>query len=89
MIDTKKLCTYVLILLTSGHLFAQDEPQINLRRIKLQAGMHLIDTQLAITPQQRQIGLMFRKEMPAHEGMLFVFESKNIQCFWKIGRAHV
>mgnify|MGYP003344338948 FL=1 len=44
--------------------------------------MHLIDTQLAITPQQRQIGLMFRKEMPAHEGMLFVFESKNIQCFW-------
>jgi uncharacterized membrane protein (UPF0127 family) len=82
MIDTKKLCTYVLILLTSGHLFAQDEPQINLRRIKLQAGMHLIDTQLAITPQQRQIGLMFRKEMPAHEGMLFVFESKNIQCFW-------
>ena len=25
---------------------------------------------------------MFRKEMPAHEGMLFVFEAKREQCFW-------
>jgi uncharacterized membrane protein (UPF0127 family) len=61
---------------------AQDEPQMNLRRIKLQAGMRLIDTQLAETPMQRQIGLMFRKEMPLNEGMLFVFEGKAMQCFW-------
>jgi uncharacterized membrane protein (UPF0127 family) len=31
---------------------------------------------------QRQIGLMFRKEMPLNEGMLFVFENKSTQCFW-------
>lgn len=62
--------------------WAQGEPQMNLRRVKLQAGMHLIDAQLALTPEQREIGLMFRKEMPAHEGMLFVFERKTEQCFW-------
>jgi uncharacterized membrane protein (UPF0127 family) len=28
------------------------------------------------------IGLMFRKEMPQHEGMLFVFEQPSVQCFW-------
>lgn len=55
---------------------------MNLRRIKLQAGMHLIDAQLAGTPEQREIGLMFRTDMPAHEGMLFVFERKSEQCFW-------
>ena len=25
---------------------------------------------------------MFRKEMPQHEGMLFVFEQPAAQCFW-------
>ena len=50
---------------------AQNAPQLNLPRAKLSAGMHLIDTQLAMTGEQRQIGLMFRKDMPQHEGMLF------------------
>jgi uncharacterized membrane protein (UPF0127 family) len=57
-------------------------PQMNLPRTQLSAGMHLLDVQLAQTPDQRQIGLMFRKEMPQHEGMLFVFEQAATQCFW-------
>jgi hypothetical protein len=61
---------------------AQEAPQMNLQRIKLSAGMHLIDTQVALTPEQRQTGLMFRKEMPQHEGMIFVFEQAAQQCFW-------
>jgi uncharacterized membrane protein (UPF0127 family) len=61
---------------------AQDTPQTTLPRIKLQAGMYQIDTQVAQTPDQRSIGLMFRKEMPQHEGMLFVFEQPATQCFW-------
>ncbi len=61
---------------------AQDTPQTNLPRIKLQAGMYQIDTQVAQTEAQRQTGLMFRKEMPQHEGMLFVFEQPATQCFW-------
>ena len=61
--------------------FAQ-EPQMNLPRVKLSAGMHVIDAQVAATPEQRMTGLMHRKEMPQHEGMLFVFESPSQQCFW-------
>ena len=61
--------------------FAQ-EPQLNLPRVKLAAGMHVIDAQVAATPDQRMTGLMHRKEMPQHEGMLFVFESPSQQCFW-------
>ena len=60
---------------------AQD-PQMDLPRVKLAAGMHQIDAQVAATPEQRSIGLMFRKEMPQHEGMLFVFEQPSVQCFW-------
>ncbi|CAN5688097.1 DUF192 domain-containing protein [soil metagenome] len=58
------------------------EPQLDLRRVKLTAGMYQIDTQLAVTPQQREVGLMFRKEMPQTEGMLFIFEQPATQCFW-------
>jgi uncharacterized protein len=57
-------------------------PQMNLQRTQLSAGMHLLDVQLALTPEQRQIGLMWRKDMPQHEGMLFVFEQAGPQCFW-------
>jgi uncharacterized protein len=61
---------------------AQTGPQMQLPRAQLSAGMHLLNVQLAQTPEQRQIGLMFRKEMPQHEGMLFVFEQAATQCFW-------
>ncbi len=61
---------------------AQDAPQMNLQRVKLTAGMHLIDAQVALAPEERQVGLMFRKDMPQHEGMIFVFEQPAQQCFW-------
>jgi uncharacterized protein len=57
------------------------EPQA-LATIPLEAGFHRITAQLARTPDQRQIGLMFRKTMPDHEGMLFVFDEPTVQCFW-------
>lgn len=78
----KSLLPLALALIFAGAGLAQDRPQTDLPRIRLSAGMHQIDSQVAATPQQRAIGLMFRKEMPQHEGMLFVFEQPAVQCFW-------
>ncbi len=61
---------------------AQSGPQLDLQRIKLSAGMHLIDAQLAASPQERSTGLMLRRDMAPSEGMLFVFEQAAVQCFW-------
>src|SRR5262245_8164673 len=61
--------------------FAQDQPQ-NLAATTLTVGMHNIRAQVAITPMQRQIGLMHRRDMPTQEGMLFVFDEPSQQCFW-------
>ena len=68
----------------AGAAFAQGQgqPQSGLARVKLSAGMHLIDAQVAQTPEQREIGLMYRASMPVTEGMLFVFEAPATQCFW-------
>lgn len=62
--------------------WAQDIPQLNLQRTTITAGMHLIDAQVAQTPEQREIGLMQRKEMPQREGMIFIFDLPGQQCFW-------
>jgi len=79
---TSTLSIAVLLALLPGMSNAQGQAQTQLQRITLGAGMHLIDTQLALTPEQRQIGLMWRKDLPANEGMLFVFEQASVQCFW-------
>lgn len=80
----KSLRTFsvVLVWLLAGLVQAQEQPQLNLPRARLQAGMYQLDVQLALTPDQRQTGLMYRSEMPQHEGMLFVFEQPAQQCFW-------
>ena len=70
-----------LLALATGVL-AQEGPQRDLPRVELTAGMHRIDAQVAQTDRQRAIGLMHRQDMPAHEGMLFVFEQPAQQCFW-------
>ncbi len=58
------------------------EPQTALQRVKIGAGLHQIDAQVAVAPDERATGLMWRKEMPQQEGMLFVFEMPSQQCFW-------
>ena len=71
------------VLAAAGALCASaQEAQTNLPRVRLGAGMHQIDAQVATTPDERATGLMYRKQMPQHEGMLFVFEYPSQQCFW-------
>jgi uncharacterized membrane protein (UPF0127 family) len=81
----KKFWTLQLIASISmacGLARADETPQMNLQRITLTAGIHQIDTQVALTNEQRAVGLMYRNEMPQNEGMLFVFEQATVQCFW-------
>jgi uncharacterized protein len=80
--SSMRLFLTTLLVTLVGPALTQDKPQMDLPRVKLSAGMYLIDAQVAQTPEQRQIGLMFRREMPAQEGMLFVFEEPGTQCFW-------
>lgn len=66
--------------LFSGAAAAQQAQ--HLPTLPLRAGMHVAQVQLAVSPEERATGLMHRKDMPQHEGMLFVFESPQVQCFW-------
>lgn len=76
------IASLAALVLPASVATAQEGPQLQLQRVELTAGMHRIDAQMALAPQERQIGLMNRPEMPPQEGMLFVFEQPAQQCFW-------
>lgn len=61
---------------------AKAEGPQHLPAIQLGAGMFNIQAELALTPQQREIGLMNRTDLGPYQGMLFVFEAPAKQCFW-------
>jgi uncharacterized membrane protein (UPF0127 family) len=73
-----------LLLLNGTHSQAQrpgEQPQ-RLQAITLNAGMHNIKAEVAQTAEQRQKGLMYRRDLASHEGMLFIFDEATPQCFW-------
>ena len=76
-------CATALVgVLSTPVAVSQDKPQMNLPVVEMRAGSYSIRAQVAATPEQRSVGLMHRKDMPQHEGMLFVFEQPSVQCFW-------
>jgi uncharacterized membrane protein (UPF0127 family) len=50
--------------------------------VKLTAGMHVIKAEVAQTPREHEIGLMWRTSMGSNEGMIFIFPQDARQCFW-------
>ena len=60
----------------------QAQTPTNLPTTDLYLGMHRLQAELAIKPQDRATGLMWRKSMPDNRAMLFVFEGHAIHCFW-------
>ncbi|MGY6270245.1 DUF192 domain-containing protein [Achromobacter denitrificans] len=60
----------------------QAGPQPPLPTVQLSAGIHIIRAEVADSDETRRNGLMFRRELPGNDGMLFVFEQPDVQCFW-------
>lgn len=59
----------------------EGQPQ-QLPTVALTAGFHRVVAMVADSPAERSHGLMWRREMGANEGMLFVFDVATPQCFW-------
>lgn len=51
-------------------------------RMELNAGMHLIQAEVAANTPDRGKGLMCRPSMPPNAGMLFVFGDVQPHCMW-------
>ena len=60
---------------------ADGKPQ-SLPVSKIQVGPHAVSAEVAQTPDQRALGLMYRFSLPADHGMLFVFPEPQPLGFW-------
>jgi uncharacterized protein len=45
-------------------------------------GEHRLEVEIATDPAHRERGLMYRRSLPAAQGMLFVFDEPRIHTFW-------
>ena len=55
---------------------------MNLPRVQLTTGEHQLQVYVARSDEERAQGLMFRRDMPPDEGMLFMCEDCAVQKFW-------
>ena len=70
----------VILAMWAGNVFAECRPD----RVELKNDQAQIrfDVELAVTPQERSRGLMFRDILPNRSGMLFVFDPPQPVAFW-------
>jgi len=67
------------LILLAASASAQQPP---LPAVALNAGIHVIQAEVAGTPATRSQGLMRRKSMAQGAGMLFLFDESAAHCMW-------
>lgn len=78
----KKIFVSLSALLLIGSAAGVQAQNAQFSATELNAGMHLIKAEVAVTNPQREQGLMFRDKMAANAGMVFVFDQPATQCMW-------
>ncbi len=57
----------------------QAQPKVTIESSK---GEVSFEVEIAATPEKREVGLMYRRELPANHGMLFIFPAEKVNSFW-------
>ncbi|ORE90570.1 DUF192 domain-containing protein [Aurantimonas sp. 22II-16-19i] len=71
----------VAAVLAAGY-FAMAAGDLSRAVLHTKSGEHPVMVELALTPKDREVGLMNRPEMPADQGMLFRFDETRIVAMW-------
>lgn len=61
---------------------APGQPQPKLPTIKLWLGAHELVSEIATTPREHELGMMWRTNMAEMEGMIFIFDEPGRRSFW-------
>jgi uncharacterized protein len=55
------------------------QPKVTIETSKGEVSFQI---EIAATPERREVGLMYRRELPPNHGMLFIFPGEKINSFW-------
>lgn len=77
----RSLTLVLLSLMAISSLYCQASHKDRFIKVYLPNGKE-ITVELAVNPEERERGLMFREELEPDQGMLFVFEEEDLYSFW-------
>jgi uncharacterized protein len=78
MLSILAVVTSAMIVAPQGSLAVELQPL----EIVSKTGVHTFAVELAVTPEEQARGLMFRRELPEGQGMLFDFQREQPATFW-------
>jgi uncharacterized membrane protein (UPF0127 family) len=77
----RALAVLAVALMAAAANFAQ-AAELQTLEIASKSGVHAFQVEMAITPEEKERGLMFRRELPEGQGMLFDFQIDQPVAFW-------
>jgi len=78
------LCGLTLFILCFSPVSCNSK-KLPVKEIEVERDGHVIavvKAEIAVTPEERNKGLMYRKNLQDGEGMLFIFDKDEIMSFW-------
>jgi uncharacterized membrane protein (UPF0127 family) len=76
---TMKLLSFLIFFIS---LVSHAQPDVTFAKGKIKIKNKIISVEIADNPDRSARGLMYRKSMPADEGMIFVFSEEDERAFW-------
>jgi hypothetical protein len=74
--------TGLVAVLIGGAAGFASAAELQTLEIASKSGVHTFQVEMAITPEEKERGLMFRRELPDGQGMLFDFQVDQNVAFW-------
>jgi len=75
-------CLLTITTFAALQLFSRCAFATEFSKTVLQAGMHVIQAEVADDQTKRMQGLMYRKQIIDNDGMVFVFDQADRHCMW-------
>jgi uncharacterized membrane protein (UPF0127 family) len=72
----------LVVALIAGAADVARTAELQTLEIASKTGVHVFQVELAVTPEEKERGLMFRRELPEGKGMLFDFQFDQNVAFW-------
>jgi len=73
---------FLAVSLFSGVVSAAAVQDVKFEKTKITLANKTITVELAKSAAEHERGLMFRKNLPENEGMLFIFNDEEVRAFW-------
>jgi uncharacterized membrane protein (UPF0127 family) len=85
IIDKLRVTPWLFLFIFCFNIASCSPQKLTVREIPIERdgqSIAVVKAEIAVTQEERAKGLMYRKNLPDGEGMLFIFERDEVLSFW-------